>query len=235
MGLFVFSKMVAESAAQLAVAVNLVFMPRLAQTYGRTGTLTPCLKQSLTPTLITLGTAVPITLLVWFLLPKPVIIYAFPIVSGSPYSGAFAIWCSKQSVWGSSGSYVSANGINQSLRAILIPKLPPASFVGVLECCWGSPVIACTGRVQPRRRSLLGAPPLLGRVVFRFWSVTEASLLWKAQERGNSDSCVPRRLLQLKTYSSRGSLTTEFCMSSGCGGICVRGLTITLNAFAISV
>lgn len=76
-GLLFFSKMIAEAASQISFAINQVYIPRLAQTFGQSGMIRACLQLSAKPTLLNLGISVLVTAAVWFVVP-PIISYAFP-------------------------------------------------------------------------------------------------------------------------------------------------------------
>lgn len=76
-GLLVFSKLIADSIIQLPIAINLVYMPRLAQMFGRTGSVEASLRFVFNPALINLGISVIISIVSWAILPT-IIIYAFP-------------------------------------------------------------------------------------------------------------------------------------------------------------
>jgi len=76
-GLLVFSKMIADAMSQVSYAINQVYLPRLAQHFGQTGSVRGCLKLALKPTLVNLGVSLLVTLSVWFVLP-PILGFAFP-------------------------------------------------------------------------------------------------------------------------------------------------------------
>ncbi|MBN1127098.1 MAG: hypothetical protein JXA82_19000 [Sedimentisphaerales bacterium] len=77
-GLFVFSKMIATAGAQLSMAINQVYLPRLAQKYGQNGgNVSECLKFVVRPALLNSGISVLIICGFWLFLP-PLIQYAFP-------------------------------------------------------------------------------------------------------------------------------------------------------------
>ena len=76
-GLFVFSSLVVTSVGHVASAVNQVYMPRLAEHYGRTGSLVQFLKMSVKPTIVNLITALVFTGLAWLVLP-PLLRLALP-------------------------------------------------------------------------------------------------------------------------------------------------------------
>ncbi len=76
-GLFVFSSLVVSAVGHVAAAVNQVYMPRLAEHYGRTGSLVQILKMSVKPTIVNLITAVVFIGLVWLVLP-PLLRLALP-------------------------------------------------------------------------------------------------------------------------------------------------------------
>ncbi|NVN92999.1 MAG: hypothetical protein HXX11_20725 [Desulfuromonadales bacterium] len=76
-GLFTFSMMIVMAVGQLSTAVNQIFMPRLAQHFGKCGNLGECLRMSLKPTIINVLTAVFFSGLAWLILPA-VISFAFP-------------------------------------------------------------------------------------------------------------------------------------------------------------
>ncbi len=81
-GLFVFSKMIAEAIAQLSIAINQVYYPRLAYTFGQSGSVLVCIKQAIKPTFLNLAISVIAILAAWFLIP-PIVLFAFPKYSGS--------------------------------------------------------------------------------------------------------------------------------------------------------
>lgn len=76
-GLFVFSKMVAESICQLTTAVNQVTYPRLALLYGKNKSIVSCLKYAIKPTAINFGLSLFLAVCGWFIFPI-VILLAFP-------------------------------------------------------------------------------------------------------------------------------------------------------------
>lgn len=76
-GLFVFSRMLAEAGSYLSSAINQVYLPRLAYKYGQIGSVVACLKLAAKPTLLSLGISLLIICCYWFILP-PVISYVFP-------------------------------------------------------------------------------------------------------------------------------------------------------------
>ena len=76
-GLLVFGKLIADAASQFSVAINQVFIPRLAERYGQAESLRSCLRLSLKPTLLNLGAALPVMAAVWIVVP-PVVRAAFP-------------------------------------------------------------------------------------------------------------------------------------------------------------
>jgi len=76
-GLFVFAKMIAESASQLLTAVNQVYTPRVAQRFGEKASIRECLKLTKKPVLLNVCIAFVIVALAYIVLP-PLIGYAFP-------------------------------------------------------------------------------------------------------------------------------------------------------------
>lgn len=76
-GLFTFSTVVTNLSLQVTTAINMVYIPQLAQKYGQTEKITPCLKLAVKPTLLNLGISIIIILGFQFLFP-PIISYAFP-------------------------------------------------------------------------------------------------------------------------------------------------------------
>ncbi|MGE5314202.1 MAG: lipopolysaccharide biosynthesis protein [Acidobacteriota bacterium] len=68
-GLFVFSLMIVEAAIQLSTAINQVYIPRMAQKYGETGSLSACLRLAYKPTLLNTAIALVITGAAWFIMP----------------------------------------------------------------------------------------------------------------------------------------------------------------------
>ncbi len=76
-GLFVFSNMLAEAVSQISFAINQVYIPRLAQTFGQSERIHACLKLAAKPTLLNLGVSVVAILGVWILIP-PILAFAFP-------------------------------------------------------------------------------------------------------------------------------------------------------------
>lgn len=83
-GLFVFSSMIVNAVGQFATAVNQVYIPRLAQHYGQTGSLGECLRLSLKPTVVNILFAVLLSGIAWLAMPS-VLTFAFPkYVSATP-------------------------------------------------------------------------------------------------------------------------------------------------------
>ena len=76
-GLLAFSTMICIAVGQFATAVNQIYLPRLAEHYGKTGSLGECLKLSVKPTLLNVISAVICAGSAWFILP-PVLRFAFP-------------------------------------------------------------------------------------------------------------------------------------------------------------
>lgn len=76
-GLYVFSSMLVVVSSQIITAINMVYIPQLAQRYGQTERITSCLKLAIKPTIINIGISIFIICSFWILLP-PVISYAFP-------------------------------------------------------------------------------------------------------------------------------------------------------------
>ncbi len=76
-GLLVFSKMIAESITQLPIAINQVYIPRIAQKFGQTSDIAACLRFSHKPTIINLGISAILILMGWSIIPT-VINYVFP-------------------------------------------------------------------------------------------------------------------------------------------------------------
>lgn len=76
-GLLVFSKMIAEAASQVLIAINQVYQPRVAQRFGETNSVRACLKLALKPSLFNLGVSVLVTLGVWLVVP-PILEWIFP-------------------------------------------------------------------------------------------------------------------------------------------------------------
>lgn len=81
-GLFVFSAMICEAMLQLSTAVNQVYVPRLAQRFGETGSLASCLKLALKPTLLNTAIALVLTSAAWMALP-PIVTRLFPNYIGA--------------------------------------------------------------------------------------------------------------------------------------------------------
>jgi hypothetical protein len=81
-GLFVFSMMIGDAALQLTTAINQVYVPRLAQKFGETGSLAACLKLAFKPTLLNTMIAVTLTATAWFALP-PLVTRLFPNYIGA--------------------------------------------------------------------------------------------------------------------------------------------------------
>jgi O-antigen/teichoic acid export membrane protein len=76
-GLYVFSAMLTNMSLQVCTAINMVYIPQLAQRYGQTEKISACLKLAIKPTLLNLGISVIIICSFWFILP-PIISFAFP-------------------------------------------------------------------------------------------------------------------------------------------------------------
>jgi O-antigen/teichoic acid export membrane protein len=76
-GLLAFSTMICIAVGQFATAVNQIYLPRLAEHYGKTGSLGECLKLSVKPTLLNVLSAVICAGFAWFILP-PILRFAFP-------------------------------------------------------------------------------------------------------------------------------------------------------------
>jgi O-antigen/teichoic acid export membrane protein len=76
-GLFIFSAMLVDVSSQITTAINMVYIPKMAQRYGETEKIIPCLKLAVKPTLLNLGITVLIIIGFWFLLP-PIVSFAFP-------------------------------------------------------------------------------------------------------------------------------------------------------------
>lgn len=76
-GIFVFSKMVAESICQLTTAINQVTYPRVALLFGQNKSLFSCLRFAIKPTVMNLGTSLILAICGWFIFP-PIILFAFP-------------------------------------------------------------------------------------------------------------------------------------------------------------
>jgi O-antigen/teichoic acid export membrane protein len=76
-GLYVFSAMLTNMSLQVCTAINMVYIPQLAQRYGQTEKISACLKLVIKPTLLNLGISVIIICSFWFILP-PIISFAFP-------------------------------------------------------------------------------------------------------------------------------------------------------------
>jgi hypothetical protein len=81
-GLLTFSKLMAETPAQILMAVNQVFIPRLAQKYGQSGNVGASLRVGHKPTLLNLGISVLIMAGVCLVLPL-VIVRVFPNYAGA--------------------------------------------------------------------------------------------------------------------------------------------------------
>lgn len=81
-GLFVFSRMIAEAGSQLSGAINHVYLPQLAQKFGQTGSIGACIQLAARPTFLNLCLSLVIIICYWNLLP-PVISYGFPKYSGA--------------------------------------------------------------------------------------------------------------------------------------------------------
>jgi len=76
-GLFVFSLSIVSVMEQFAAAINQVYMPRLAQYYGQSGSLGGCLRLAAKPTIFNVVLAVLVFGISWGLLP-PLLIFMFP-------------------------------------------------------------------------------------------------------------------------------------------------------------
>jgi O-antigen/teichoic acid export membrane protein len=76
-GLYVFSTMITTMSLQVCTAINMVYIPQLAQGFGQTEKITTCLKLAVKPTLLNLGISIIIIFCFQILLP-PLISYAFP-------------------------------------------------------------------------------------------------------------------------------------------------------------
>ena len=76
-GLLVFGQILATVIAQLLFAINQVFLPRIAQEYGRSNSSCACLRLGAKPTLLNLGISIVVILGTWFIL-SPLIAYVFP-------------------------------------------------------------------------------------------------------------------------------------------------------------
>jgi hypothetical protein len=76
-GLYIFSNMITVMSSQICTAINMVYIPQMAQRFGQTGKIIPCLRLAVKPTLLNLGISTIIIVCYWFLLP-PLISYAFP-------------------------------------------------------------------------------------------------------------------------------------------------------------
>ncbi len=81
-GLFVFSGMVAELASQLVMAINQVYWPRLGYEFGRSHSITACLRLAAWPSLVSLGASLVTILGAWVLLP-PLVSHVFPNYLGA--------------------------------------------------------------------------------------------------------------------------------------------------------
>lgn len=68
-GLLSFSVMFTQISSQLSYAVNQIFVPQIAEDFGRTGNLALCFRRSIKPSLLNVGFSIPVILFVWVFLP----------------------------------------------------------------------------------------------------------------------------------------------------------------------
>jgi len=76
-GLFVFSKMIAESINIFSTSINQVYIPRIGQRYGQSGNIRSCLRMGAKPVFLNMGCSLLLTVAVWVLV-SPVLSHAFP-------------------------------------------------------------------------------------------------------------------------------------------------------------
>lgn len=76
-GLLVFAQVIATTVAQLLFAVNQVYLPRIAQEFGRSGKIGVCLRMGTWPIVLNLGISAAVIVGVFFVL-SPLIAYVFP-------------------------------------------------------------------------------------------------------------------------------------------------------------
>jgi O-antigen/teichoic acid export membrane protein len=77
LGLFSIANLAGSSIAMFPLALSQVVYPKMAHEYGRTGRITPLLRMTVKPTLVTLGFTALVVMVVWFALP-PVIRVVLP-------------------------------------------------------------------------------------------------------------------------------------------------------------